>query len=369
MIRLQFLVIFLSFFSTFVNAQPKLLENEFFITEIKKGLSNVYNYNFTESRKTLSLIKDIAKGHPALPFFEAFIIYWENYPLTPENPDAEQFLSLLEESNSLSTNILLKDPANIEAIFFDLFSRAFYMMFWADNGKPFKVIPYLSPAYKQLIAGFSLKEELNEFYFPTGLYNYYIIAYPEKHPAYKPLAMLFRKGNKEYGLDLLQYCAENSVFLRTEARFFLSVIFLNYENNYKEASGQASFLYKEFPKNSFYTAHYARILLLNEKFTMADILITHLENEENDYSIMSGNILRAIYLEKYKKDYEAAYSKFQKGFEMSQHYEGPPKEYHAMALMGMGRYHQRQANFSTANRYFKTAKSFCSYDYIINDKL
>lgn len=355
--------------TTILNGQPRLLEDEEFVERIKNGLANVYNYNFNNSREILSFVKEKADGHPVVPFYEAFIIYWENYPMTPDNPNSARFLSLLEQSYTIAGEILLKDPDNIEAGFFDLFAKAFYVMFWADNGKPVKVFPYLNPIYKHTIAGFTLKEQFNEYYFTTGLYNYYIIAYPEKHPAYKPLAMLFRKGDKEYGIDMLKYCAENSIFLRVEARFFLSIINLNYENNYKEASEQASKLYREFPKNSFYTAHYARILLLNGKFSMADILISHLENEKNEYSILAGNILRAIYLEKYQKNFEAAYAKFQKGFELSQHYEGPPKEYNALALMGMGRYYQRKSEFSIANRYYRNAKSICSYEYIINDKL
>ena len=289
--------------------------------------------------------------------------------MSPENSNAEKFLSLLEKSYSISETMLLDDPENAEAVFFELFAKAFYVMFWADNGKPVKVFPYLNSLYKQTVAGFSLKEKYNEFCFTTGLYNYYIMAYPEKHPIYKPVALLFRKGDKEYGINQLKFCAENSIFLRVEARFFLSLINLNFENNIKEASAQASLLYREFPNNSIYTALYAQLLMLDNKFPLADVLINHLENKKDEYSIMMAYILRAIYLEKYNKKYDEAFSKFEKGYKSSQQFGELAKYYTAMSLMGMGRYYQRQSDFSAANRLFKNARSLCSYENIINDRL
>jgi len=60
-----------------------------------------------------------------------------------------------------------------------LFGRAFKAMFWADNGKSGKVVPDLRTMYKRTKEGFELKDRFVEFYFSTGLYNYYIEAYPE----------------------------------------------------------------------------------------------------------------------------------------------------------------------------------------------
>jgi len=363
---ISFLLLFCLSINT--SCQIRLLESNDVLDEIKRSLSHLYNYQFTEARSSLSLIRDKADGHPSIPFLEALIIYWENYPMTIDNPDTPEFLLRVEEAYNSAGQLLKTDPDDLEGIFFDLFGKAFYVMFWADNGKPGKVLPYLSVMYKQTIAGFTLKESFNEFYFTTGLYNYYITAYPEKHPSYKPIAMLFRKGDKEEGLRQLEYCAENAVFLRVEARFFLSFIYLSYENNVRKASEYASMLYREFPGNSFYTGLYAQILMLDNKFPLAEVLIKNLDKKDNNFSSMQAFVLRGIYLEKYKKDYEAAFSEYQKGLELSQKYGPLTKDYTALSLMGIGRYYKRNANLSAASGYYKMAKNTCSYDYIITDK-
>ena len=349
--------------------QLHLLDRDDILSVIHHGLKSTYNYQFDEARKSLSSLKEQAGGHPAVPFLEALIIYWENYPLTVENTNSSGFLSCVEDATAIGERMLQADPDDLEGLFFYLFGKAFYVMFWADNGRTGKVIPYLNLMYRYTLRGFDLKEQFNEFYFTTGLYNYYIVAYPEKYPAYKPIAFLFKKGDKQEGLKQLNYCAESSVFLRVEARFFLSFINLSYENDIKSASEHASKLYREFPNNSLYTGLYAQILMLDNKYPLADVLISHLEKKKDPYAVMQGIVLRAIYMEKYERKYELAYNKFQKGVELSRDFGTLTKDYNAMALMGLGRYHQRENNMSSANRFFRMARNISSYDYILNDKL
>jgi len=275
---------------------------------------------------------------------------------------------LVEEAYTLAELRLQTEPDDLEGVFFDLFGKAFYVMFWADNGKPGKVIPYLNMMYKHTMAGFSLKDQFNEFYFTSGLYNYYILAYPEKHPAYKPIALLFRKGDKKEGLRQLRYCADNSIFLRVEARFFLSLIYLSYENNLKKASEYASMLYREFPENSYYTGLYTQILLFHKKYPLAEVLINKLGKKSDHFSSMQYHVLRGMYLEKHKSDYETAILEYREGLEMSEKYGPLTKDYSAIALMGTGRCYHRKADLSSAARYYKMARNTCSYDYILNDR-
>ncbi|MGC9344098.1 MAG: hypothetical protein ACP5E3_15450, partial [Bacteroidales bacterium] len=169
---------------------------------------------------------------PAINFLKSFILYWEYYPLVPGHPKEKEFIQLMEDCIRTSEDWVTRESQEMEAIFFDLFSRAFYIMFWADNGKPGKVFPHLNTLYKHTMQGFDLKESFNEFYFTTGLYNFYIEAYPEKHPSYKPVVLFFKGGNKPEGLKQLEYCAENAVFLRVEARFFLALLYLNYKKDF-----------------------------------------------------------------------------------------------------------------------------------------
>ncbi len=363
-----FLVFPLFFFSHKSGAQYNILDSTVIITEIRRSLNSTYNYQFEDARNSLEKVKKMAPNHPSSFFLEALIIYWENYPLTLDNRNSERFLSLVEESVTKSEIIIANDPENTEAIFFDLFGRAFYVMHWADNGKPAKVFPHLNRLYRQTLKGFELQEKLNEFSFTTGLYNYYIIAYPEKNKSYKAIALLFHKGDKEYGISQLEYCAENTLFLRVEAKFFLTLIYLNYENDKERASYYASELYREFPNNTYYRGLYALILMLNNKFSLADVLLMRLENAEDDFSIMQGHILRGYYLEKLNRNWEGALMEYKKGLEISLTYGDITSYLNAFTYMGMGRCNYKMKNIHEAGKNFRIARSLTSYDYILNDK-
>jgi hypothetical protein len=188
--------------STFIlRAQLSYLERPDLLDKVKQCLLLTYNFSFQEARQVQLELAEETPGHPAPLFLEALIIYWENFPLLPENEATRQFVELMDRTVELARGFLNGENNYLEGVFFDLFGRAFKAMFWADNGRSSKVIPDLPVMYRQTKAGFELKELFQEFYFSTGLYNYYIEAYPEAHPVYKPLVAFMQGGNKKLGLE------------------------------------------------------------------------------------------------------------------------------------------------------------------------
>lgn len=351
-----------------VQGQKRLLENTNILPEVSKCINYTYNYNFPDAREMLKEIEMYSPEHPAVNFLKSFIMYWEYYPLVPDHPKAEEFTSLLEGCIRSSEDWVKNDPLEMEAIFFDLFSRAFYVMFWADNGKPGKVFPHLNTLYTHTMEGFDLKDSFNEFYFTTGLYNYYIEAYPEKHPSYKPVVIFFKEGNMPKGLEQLKYCAENAVFLRVEARFFLALLYLNYEKDFDVASEYAAGLYREFPQNSFYTGKYLEILLFNNKFFFAPVLLNKLQSWNTSFSQMQYHLYHGYFLEKSKNDLNAAKKEYEKALELSEQFGDFTYSYNAIAYMGLCRYFAATGDRSQSNRYYRQAKNATSYEYILLDR-
>ena len=344
------------------------MENQAILEEIKICLASTYSFRFDEAKDALAPIENYSPNHPVVQFIRAFIIYWENYPLTPGHPKEADFLKNMEDCIKISEDWYKRAPDELEAIFFDMFSRAFYVMYWSDNGKPAKVFPHLNILYHHTLQGFDLKEKFNEFYFTTGLYNYYVQAYPEKHPVYKPVVMLFREGDREKGKEQLAYCAENSVFLRVEARFFLSLLHLNYESDLETASLHAAELYREFPDNSYYAGKYLEILLFNKKFFFAPVILEKMKGWHDDFSQMQYFLYHAYYLEKCEKDLESAKKEYKKALELSEHFGDFTMPYNAVAYMGLARYYQWKGNASLSNRFFRQAKMATSYAYILEDR-
>ncbi len=214
------------------------------LDKVRIGLNHVYNCDFVEAENTLVYLRKSYPFHPVTSFFEGLIYYWKFYPLIPGNPGAADFEEVMEETWQRSR--LLKEEGNeTEGVFFELMSRSFIVMYYADNGHSSKAISHLGKIYRDIMTSFDLQEEFNEFYFITGLYNYYREAYPEAHPVYKPAAMFFRKGDKARGLEMLRYAADETNFMKVEAALFLSLIYINFENKVDHAVSYASRLHQD----------------------------------------------------------------------------------------------------------------------------
>ncbi len=348
--------------------QSGILSRKDLLVKVRGVLSSMYNYDFDQAKTKLDKIKSEIPDHPAVTFLEALVMYWEDYPLTLESKNTNDFLRLMEETIQKAESLNQKDPDNLESIFFSLFGKAFYVMFWADNGKPGKVFPYLNSMYHYTIKGMEIKDKFTEFYFSTGLYNFYIEAYPEKHPIYRPISRLFKHGNREEGLKDLQYCAENATYLRVEAKYFLSLLYLGYEDNPKKASEFAADLYREFPKNIGYMGNYAYTLLFDKKFSVAEIIIQNLAQNSDQFSQLQAHIFNGYLLEKYKNDFAFATKEYEEGLKLAGKFGENVNSFKAMAWMGLGRQYKREGDINEASKYFKWAKNISSYDYLIDDK-
>jgi hypothetical protein len=348
--------------------QTRLLERPDLLEKIKSGLNYTYDMDFDKAREVLYDLSLDVPHHPVVSFLEALIIYWENYPLTPANPKSDVFIDLLEETIAQGKNMLDKDPDSLEGLFFELFARALFSEYWADNGKPSKVFPYLNALYRQTMKGMEVQDQFKEFYFTGGLYNYYMEAYPEKHPSYKPIKLLFHPGDKQKGLIQLNHCAENAVYVKNEARFFLTHIYMCYESNPSKASEYAAGLYREFPRNPLFVGKYAEILIYNNKLPVAEIIVNNLAKLPGDFALMQFHLYKGILNEKYRKDYESAFAEYNLALQLSEKYGDAGSNYNALAWMGLGRYYLFKNDPSRASHYFRLAENVSSYDYVTNDK-
>jgi hypothetical protein len=365
----NFLVLlFILVFPPGARSQVELLKRPELLEKIRAELSYTYSTDFGKARATISELEKEIPGNPVLPFMEALLLYWENFPLTPADSLSDTFLRLLDETVSKGELIVENDPENLEGNFFCLFARALSCEYWADNGKPSKVLPYLNTLYRQMLRGMDLKDKFNEFYFTTGLYNYYIEAYPIKHPAYKPIKALFHEGDLQKGLSQLQYCAANSVYVRNEARYFLMHIYLNYENDPGKASEYASGLHKEFPRNPLYAGKYAEILIYSGKYEEAENVVARLKTIPGKFAELEYSLYKGLLDEKYRKNINSAFNEYNRVIQMAHSLGDAASPLKAIAWMGLGRYYDSRNDHSAAQRFYRMAEDNSSYDYIINDR-
>jgi len=265
----HFLFLFL-FIAELLNGQ--ILQDAGSLNMVRKCIEHTYNMELREARAILKSIDLDYPVHPVPCLLKGMIIYWENYPLLGTSSSRSLYekemrkcIELCEKNENLEN-----DP---EYLLADLCARGMLLLFYADNDLSKEVIPLAASTYQYIRRSFFFTSVYSDFFFFTGLYNYYREAYPEAYPIYKPLALLFPKGDSVKGLKELRSCARNSIMLKAESSSFLSGIFMSFEDNYKEATAYLKSLYVLYPGNIQYRAGYIKNLLLEKRYDEAESLI------------------------------------------------------------------------------------------------
>ena len=336
------------------------------LLQIRVGLDHIYNYSFDSAEVTLDILQEEYPVHPMTSFFEGLIYYWKHYPLIPDTEGAAEFEQAMEESWERAHQMKKSGGHEIEAVFFDLMARSFIVLYFADNGRSSKAITHLRSIYRGILSGFEMQEEFNEFYFITGLYNYYREAYIEAYPIYKPVSIFFKKGDKEKGLEMLRHAASGTGFTQVEAAQFLALINIHFENNSDSALWYAGLLHRAFPENPYFHSKYAEMLMLDKKYEDGLVQIKHLL-ELDDYNKMKGCIFMGIYQEKKAGEPEVARMHYEKGLELAEAYGERANYSRAYAYIGLSRYYFDQGDDKKAREYNKKARHATSYEYVFED--
>jgi hypothetical protein len=347
-------------------SQESILDMPLIQEKVENCLASTYNYEFSKARALQKEIREELPKHPVTNFLNALIIYWENMPLLPKDPQADEFLSSMQRSVRKSKLLLKEDPNSVEGVFFDLHARAFMVMFWADNGKPARVLKEIDNLYRRTMQGKDMKEKFNEFYFSSGLYSYYIEAYVELHPIYKPVAVLFRKGDKEIGLEELQRAIDSTTYIQVEALLFMSLLQLNYEKEMDQALEYAAVLYNNYPKNTYYIGHYLMILLYQDEFELAQVILEGLGQKEDKYSHMIYTIMQGFIIENNLNNLTDAKSNYLDGIEIAEEFGPFADIYKAIAYAGLSRISLKTKNKKLSKKHRRKSKSLSNYEFILD---
>jgi hypothetical protein len=361
--KILFLLIVFQAFN--ISAQESILSDSLFIMQIKAEVDSIYNYQFENTEKVYLELEKKYPDHAFTQLFYALMLYWKYFPIVPESEFHAEYVNRIEKAIALAESSLDKDKRNTEAIFFNLMSRMLLMQYYADNQVSSKVVPHLGRAYKMVTSGFDLKEEMVDFHFSTGVYNYYREAYPEAHPVYKPVAYFFPEGDIELGLQQLEYNWKNGVFLDVESLFFLVYINLNFEKNYEATLKYLDYLNNSYSNNPLYVSYRIQALLITENYDLAESYISKLEKMKtsNDFFLIVSNIYKAVILEKKNHQNKKAAKKYAKAVQDIEKYGNFANGYSSFAFYGLSRIY-REIDKKKSKEYRKIADNLSVYSHI-----
>ena len=348
------------------NAQ--LFQDSTTMNLIKRDIDCIYNQQFDIAGEINLKIGKLYPGHPVTFLLKGLLTYWKYYPLLNLNPAHLSFEEDLRQCIRLSEKKINGDY-KAEYLLTNLCARGMLLKFYDDNNLSLEVIPLVTGSYKYLRESFSYTKECSDLYYYTGVYNYYIEAYPTVYPVYKPLALLFPPGNMKKGLKEIHFAAQNAVVLRAESNFILIWIYLNFENKYSQALSFCKTLHEMYPDNTLYIALYIKNLLLMKYYDEAEKLIIHSQKEvENKYLQAQLIIFQGILQEKKYHNINIAQQYYNSGLSRITLFGLYGKEYEALAYFGLSRISYARNEKTEGKKYRQKAMKLGDFKKINFDK-
>jgi hypothetical protein len=341
--------------------QGQILKDTASINLLKSGTDDIYDFRFEKAREVSQKLNQSFPGHPVVYLLNGIITYWENYPLIPSSPACNSY------ENDLRTCIRLCEEKNDsdnypEYLLSNLGARGMLLLFYADNNLSENVFPLAKSTYRYIRQSFDYTSFYSDFYFFTGLYNYYREAYPDAHPIYKVLAMFFPKGDRLKGLMELQTAAKKSIMLKAESSSFLSHIYINFENSYQQACNFSLSLHELYPSNLEYLAVCIRNMLLVHKYDEAENLIRLSNNKtDNSYFRSQLEVFNGILQEKKYHNNLLAQKYYNQGINDLLVFGYYGNEYAAYGYFGLSRISDFNGDRQNKKTYHKKAMDLANY--------
>jgi hypothetical protein len=351
-----------------LSVQAQVLKDTATFRLMCRGVDYIYDQQFIQAREIYNQIETKYPGHPMNYVYRGLITYWEHYPLVPSSPNHQSFENDLWKAIEICEE--KSHPADAaEYLLTNLGARGLLLLYYADNDQSMDVISLASGTYQYLKQAFGYTSTYGDFYFFTGLYNYYREAYPEAHPVYKPLAFLFPKGDKVKGLKELEIASKKAIVLKAEAFSFLAGIYISFENNFEQAYKFSKTLHELYPRNMQYMAVYIKNLLLVKQYSEAESMInSSRKNSNNEYFQAQLSILNGILYEKKYNNLKQAQTYYSRGLKEISPFGEFGNEFKAYAYFGLSRISEANGDKHYKKLYRKQAMDLAAFKKVNFDE-
>jgi hypothetical protein len=354
------------FFSYGSNAQVLILDDKAALDSMKKGVDLVYNFQFEKADQTVKKLKPKYGNHPSFLLFYSIFNFYKNFPIGSKPKEYSSYIKSLNDVILQSEKLKKKHPKSPEPDFYNMMGNLMLARHQSEDGEYIKAVNSTRKAYGFIKKGFDLKKVNSEFYFSTGLYNYYRIAFPENHPIYKSFTVFFPIGDKVLGLKDLEIAIQKSLFSKAEAMVFSTLIYLRDEYNIPQSLKYATMLRENYPSNWLFSILYAECLLESKKSDLAEPIIAKLLMRNESAALLSGYYLRGLD-EIQKGNIDAAKWSFQKALAYGKSKDRLTKGFVGLCYGELGKIARDEGKLDWTKKYFKQALDNCSFKKVKQD--
>lgn len=343
-------------------ASSQILQDQATKQLASQVLQNVYAMQYSAANTLTESIYAKYPKHPVYPFLKAYIISWENFPLTKQKTAYTTYNAYLTDCINLSLAMLKKNDEDVEGIFFAMMGYSLLALHESESGDFMSSVGYGRKAFSYMKKGFDLGNVLPDFNFSTGLYKYYAEQYPETHPIAKPVMAFFPGGNKQEGLQKLLLASQTGQFSKVESLLYLNSIYAKYEQNPYVALDCAYKLVTLYPNHPFFWMKYAEHLTALGRYAEAELYFAKYNTRTEKIYVIGANAIQGIVQEKYYKNFLQAKLAYQQATSYESYDTRYSQDYVAFAYVGMGRIAHQEGNLRLAREYYKKAQKIAEYE-------
>lgn len=359
------------------------LQDEAFVEAAREAIQLMYNQESEASRRVLSPWLEEHPEHPIAHFWDGLELWWYMLAdLENETFDAT-FARYMEAANQAADRMLRQERRHFDALVLKALSNAFLARMHANRENWYN-------AFQHGRLAFNLLQNISRYYpdadadaaFGFGLYSYFTAYLQDEYRVVRAISWMIPDGDRQLGLQRLEQAAQQGVFVKPEATYFLGHIYLHYEKNPARAERYLLQLQQEHPRNSFFNRLLLRTYFRQERMAEASVLNDALlqQYESQLETIQAQDITNAPIPEKARHNallstleelysirgrlhyqqfsYDEAISAFEKAHALQSRLAGGVERRHQrIAAYQIGRSYVRKGNPEAAEPYFKLLAS------------
>jgi len=337
---------------------PELINDEEFRPVAQAAVDSVYNFNFEAADNLLKPWKKEYPGHPLWMLIDAMQMWWQVLSDLEDTSHDEEFFYKMKRADYEASRLLRKDSKHADGLIVKAISNGYVARQYANRDEWLNSI---SSARKALSAHeylLELQPGLIDLKLAEGLKLYYLAYLPEAYPVVKTVSWAMPEGNKDKGLEYMRDAAENAIFARAEATYFLGNINYNYQDDYDEAVTYFEELYRNYPHNNYYARMYVGSLYKMGRYDTALKIIENSLIRWQNNDLPHGDVLKEELLTwkgrilNRQSNHARAIEAFQEAFQVG---ESLPNTKHRSFYVASGYYlgklHHDRSSYSEARKY------------------
>lgn len=333
---------------------------------VQNTLDDIYNFDFADADAQIKQIRARFPEHPIGPILQATRLELQYLPIHENKAATAQFVQAAGQGLELSKRMLEKNETDPEGVFFALIAHSYLSSLYSNQGESMKAVGESRKSFSYMKDGFKLMNKSPDFYFTTGLYNYYVERYPMDHPIVRPFMVFFDDGNMAEGIKQMDVASRKGIFMRAGANYWLAHVLLKHEMMPNRAVAYTKYLADKYPNNPLFGMTNAEALLLAGRFAEARPYVQRLKQLNHKLVPMAVNLFEGMLEEQTDKDDRTAAQSYQNALRLP--FNDPyTKEYHAMAYAGLARIAARANDRNRAKTFYKKALAVGRYKGLIKE--